>query len=361
MSLKLSQIGIAPSAPVSTDTIIGVGGGISDYQFTLAQIQAAITSPSSPQGRLTLQSGVPVQNADQTAKTTVYYDSYNGNQCPVWNGTIWQTLTIASDEISMGLATANVLSGSLYDIFAINNSGNLLLVVGPAWSSTTARGTGAGTTELQRKNGFWTNKNSLTHAWGGAAGATDYGPISANQATYLGSLYATGNGQTGVALKPAAASGGSNTIVGLFNAYNAVEAEAQSQDSTNGWSYNATAWRGANNSASNRVTFVSGLASAIISAVYSVFVIPSASAVYGGIGINLDSITANPVNSAFSGAASTTDGHTPLIQEAFYPVLGLHYVQAMEVCISTTAVSFGSSSASAPVRNIQALTARLWI
>jgi len=99
-----------------------------------------------PQGRLTLQSGVPVQTSDQTAKTTVYYDSFLGSLVPVWNGTYWTQLAIASDEISMGLAAANVLNGIVYDVWGCNVSGALAIGVGPPWTSTTARGTGAGTT-----------------------------------------------------------------------------------------------------------------------------------------------------------------------------------------------------------------------
>ena len=47
-----------------------------------------------------------------------------------------------------------------------NYSGAVTLGTGPAWNTTTpgssARGTGAGTTELQRQNGLWANKNVIT-------------------------------------------------------------------------------------------------------------------------------------------------------------------------------------------------------
>jgi hypothetical protein len=41
---KLSQIAAAPAPPALTDTVIGVGSGTTDYQYTLAQIQAGIIS-----------------------------------------------------------------------------------------------------------------------------------------------------------------------------------------------------------------------------------------------------------------------------------------------------------------------------
>lgn len=43
MSLKLSEITDSASPPALTDTLVGVGGGIADYQYTLSQIQAAIS------------------------------------------------------------------------------------------------------------------------------------------------------------------------------------------------------------------------------------------------------------------------------------------------------------------------------
>jgi hypothetical protein len=342
MVLKLSQITNAPSAPAATDKIVGVGAGNNDYLYSIAQLASAIVSLSAPQGRLTLQSGAPVQTADQVAKSTVYYDSYVGNLVPVWNGSIWVPLAITSDEVSFGLATANVLSGSVYDIFAVNSSGSLALVVGPAWSSTSARGTGAGTTELQRLSGIWTNKNSLTHAYGGAAGTTDYGTVSANQATYLGSLYATANGQTGVALKPAGANGGSNNIVGLFNAYNRIRVTALNIDTTTTpYNYGSTTWRPLNNSNNNRISFLDGLGYLHVVGRTQFYVVYSSGSpnANGGVGVNFNSTSTTP-NVVASFATATSSSSTqgvPIAIEGFYPLLGFNYVQAMEAVFSGTA------------------------
>jgi hypothetical protein len=296
-----------------------------------------------PQGRLTLQSGSPIQNADQTGKITVYYDSYLGNLVPVWNGSTTAFLAIASDEVSMGLdaSTPHVASGSLYDVFGINNSGTLVIAVGPAWNTTASRGTGAGTTELQLRNGIWTNKNSLTHAWGGASGTTDYGAVSANQATYLGTLYATANGQTGVALKPAAAGGGSNTIVGLFNAYNSVPATAISQDNTSSWTNASASWRRTNNNSNNRVSYVDGLANIIVSTKIQAYISPSANSVSGQIGVILNATTGTPISVAqVGGGMPAGSAAVVTASDFFYPVLGFNFVQGMEAESSATAVTF---------------------
>ena len=313
----------------------------------------------APQGRLTLQTGVPVQTADQTAKTTVYYDSFIGSLCPVWNGTTWDYLGITGDEISMGLAAANVLNGNVYDIWGVNSGGSLACGVGPAWSTSTSRGTGAGTNELQFKHGIRTNRNALTNVYGGAAGTTNYGSILANRATLLGTLYATANGQTGVALTPAAANGGSNTIVGLFNAYNGVPVIARSADSGGGanWSYASSTWRAVNGNNNNRITFVDGLQIYAHSTSHQSS-IGGGGSIYGTIGVNLDSTTNAPNISTIVGGVANQFANG-IAQENFYPQLGLHYFQAMEAASGGTC-NFAGSGAT-PTRQPQCLAASVLI
>jgi hypothetical protein len=330
-------------------TIINVGGG---------------GGVGQPLGRLTLQTGVPIQTSDQTAKTTIYYDSFIGNTVPVYNGSSFQSMTIGSDEISMGLDSGvpHISSGSVYDIFAINNSGTLVIAAGPAWTSTTARGTGAGTTELQRVSGLWTNKNSMTHAWGGASGTTDYGSVSANQGTYLGTFYATANGQTGVNLTPAAGSGGTNNFVALFNGYNRVPANAYCMDSTSSWTYATATWRGTDSSSSNRVSFVDGLQAMPINAILEMGANSPVSSV-AFIGINLDSAGATPGMIAQYSANSTAIS-TFLVESVFdswYPQLGLHYIQGMEFGAAGTTTFYGFYTGDSNHRQLSRLTVRLQI
>ena len=46
---KLSEIAHAPAPPATTDTVIGVGSGTTDYQYTLAQLNFELfTSGSVP-------------------------------------------------------------------------------------------------------------------------------------------------------------------------------------------------------------------------------------------------------------------------------------------------------------------------
>jgi hypothetical protein len=364
-SIKVYLTGAGHFIDGTVVNLYGLGGstaiGATGATGTTGATGATGSAPT-PQGRLTLQTGVAVQTSDQTAKTTVYYDSYVGNLVPVWNGSAMVSLAIGSDEISMGLDTTRVASGSVYDIYGLSNSGTLAIAVGPAWSSTTSRGTGAGTTELQLKNGVWTNKNALTHAYGGSTGGTDYGSISANQATYLGTLYATANGQTGISLRPASATGGSNTFVGLWNAYNAVGASARSQDygntSSGNWTMSSQTWRAQNASNSNRVTFVTGLQTNLITGINQQTMDGGSNSVVGIVGVNLDSTSAIPGVVALGGNTINTAVYTTT-KETFYPVLGLHYIQAMEASLAGGTVTFSGGSLTGGWFNT--LTVDLWI
>lgn len=296
-----------------------------------AFLGSASAQTITPQGRLTLTSGSPVMSVDVTAATTVYYACYAGNVVPV--GASPTNLTISACQVSMGLSTSNVLSGSLYDVYAINNGGSLAICAGPAWTSTTSRGSGAGTAEVNQTNGgLWTNANSLTNCYGGGAGSTDYGPISTNAGTLLGTLYATANGQTAVQITPAAAAGGSANVVGLYNAYNRVLVRSSNQDSTASWTIASATWRAANNSNSNRITYVDGLGQSQVSASYVVGCQPPINNACV-VGVNFDATTGAPpgiLGYVFNPNQTGVTVDHQLAGGATNIALGLHYAQAME-------------------------------
>src|SRR5713101_3986345 len=136
---------------------------------TLISINGMPAQPASPpQGRLTLVAATPVMTTDQSGKTAIFYTPYNGTLIPLWDGTNllatpFVEMTNNTTNSNVGNAgPAAVTLNSNYDLFVWNNSGTVTLTRGPAWTSDTARGTGAGTTELQRINGIWTNKNAIT-------------------------------------------------------------------------------------------------------------------------------------------------------------------------------------------------------
>ncbi|HVI06196.1 MAG TPA: hypothetical protein VM711_08920, partial [Sphingomicrobium sp.] len=323
-----------------TVTSISAGTGISVSPSPITSSGAVTLSAppnanlgavQAPGGRLTLLTGTPVMAANETAKSTVYYDTYTTNYVPVYSGTAWTYLAITADEISMGLdsVTPHIALGSLYDVFGINNTGALAICAGPAWTNSTTR-----STAIARQNGIWTNSTSMTHCYGGASGTTDYGAVSANTGTYLGTLYATANGQTGVAFTGSAA-GGANNILGLYNAYNRVRVEALCQDSNSNWTSGSGAWQALDASTSNRISAVDGLAQSNVSGTLMQEASMSIHATVSQVGISANSTSATPALAAYGQGptVSATGGTAAMTLTTTFtglPLLGFNFYQAMQ-------------------------------
>ncbi|MCE9566378.1 MAG: hypothetical protein K8U57_30510 [Planctomycetes bacterium] len=301
--------------------------------------------PLAPGGRLTLTTSTPVMNADSSGATTVYYTPYVSDLIPLYSTFfapyVFTELSLALDSNSGH--TGYHQTGKNFDLFVTSDSGTLRLVTGPAWSSDTARGSGAGTTELERKNGLWTNKNSMTARFGSVSGNTI--TVAANQGTYVGTMRATADGQTSMVFKPAATAGGNANVLGLYNAHNRVTTRAMSRDSTASWNYATATWRVANaagtgSGLNNRISFIDGLQTSSIEAKYNAD-ISNTNSQAGIVGINLDSTSGTPGITAQNAAALA--GNAVSI-ESFSPQLGFHYVQAMEYSTGATSTFFGTNS-----------------
>lgn len=311
-----SNITITTDAATDTVTIAASGGGGSG-------------SPSIPQGRLTLTTGTPVMTSNATAQTTVYYTPYAGRFVPLYDGTSW-TMTDIGGELSQATtdATKSPAAGttnSNYDLFVWNDSGTYRCTRGPAWSSDTARGTGAGTTELERVTGIYVNKIAITN-----------GP-AAQRGTYVGTIRTNGTSTVDY-IFGALAAGGTAGSFGVWNMYNRVNVATMVRDSTDSWTYSTTAWRAANGSSTYRVSYVCGLAEDNVAATYQVVgnadVLGNAQA----SGIGVDSTT------AFSGATgfynqTGASGHFGRYEGL--PGLGFHFVSAIEYRAAGTQTFLG--------------------
>lgn len=194
-----------------------------------------------PGGRLTLQQGYPIQMANVSGASTIYYDALGDkpSYVPIPNGLGgFTSVAIPGGELSIGLSATNIAAGNAYDVFLVESGATLEMCVGGAgWSSGSFSGTTVthGTFHLHRTTGYWTNADSISHCYGGASGTTDYGPISADGALWVGSFTASAAGQVTMAPHPSAALGGSNTVCGLANIYNRVLTRCVSEDSNASW------------------------------------------------------------------------------------------------------------------------------
>jgi hypothetical protein len=295
----------------------------------------------TPGGRLTLTSTAPVMPADVVGATTIYYTPYVSATIPIYDGDHF--LPRAFGEISLVLDSNAAhagyqQAGNLYDLFVVNNGGTIQLATGPAWSSGTSRGSGGITTELQQLGGLWTNKNAITVRFGNSSGNTL--SLPANQGTYVGTMFASADGQAKMQFRPSAASGGSNNGLCLYNAYNRVPVTSESRDSTSTWTYATSSWRAANNSTANRISFIDGLQQSFITAACLCQVSES-----GGqqaqISATLDGTTGpgNTVAASFS-AVGTTIG----TEDVYLPQLGFHFVQATETSSGATSTFTGAGT-----------------
>ncbi len=123
---------------------------------TLDEMTAGGGTSYPADGRLTLESGVPISTTDQSAKTTLYYTPYVGDQIAVYDGSsAWSNLTFTETSLSLAGLTAD----KNYDIFGYDNSGTFALE-SLVWSDDTTRATA-----LTRQNGVLVKTGATTRRY----------------------------------------------------------------------------------------------------------------------------------------------------------------------------------------------------
>lgn len=315
-----------------------------DSSTQIANFLGIPSSAGMPKGRLTLSSNTPIITADATAQTSIYYTPYIGNSLPIYNGTIFINTTFA--QLTLTLNTTNHPQSQVFDIYASLQSGNVILSA-MYWGNNSSRSSnaggksGTGNATITQINGIWVN-NAPISASDSFNGATGYA-IPQYQGTYLGSFITGSAGQTSIALKPAAASGGSDNLIGVFNAYNRVKAYSICRDSTSTWTYGSATWRPADNNINNRVAWVDGLQQVNFAAKYVATVQFGANNNVFYLGASLNSISAGP-NIVAVAEDNFGLSQTIVSSESFYPQLGFNYVQAMEYSLTGTQTIYANGS-----------------
>lgn len=292
----------------------------------------------TPQGRLTLTSGVPVLTSTVAAATAILYTNYTGNLCPVWSGSVFVPALFTETTQALSDATkspAAAVAGQVYDMFGWLDGVTFRVTRGPTWAagatagSNTVRGSGAGSTALTRVNGILVNVNAITN--GPAAG---FG-------TYLGTIATDASGVTTTFNLGTTAAGGGAAVIGLWNAYNRVSLIGQVRDSTASWTYATQSWRPANNSTAARATFVLGLSDEPWKATYTGFATGATSgAAYTGVG--LDTTTGATGIQGFIGAPQNSSN--PVATATAVNVIGQHFFQMTEYGNTGTATFYGLSN-----------------
>jgi YVTN family beta-propeller protein len=338
---------ISTATNTVTDTI-SVGNAPTSFGIFISTASTPMTSIyAAPQGRLTLTSNTPVMTADATAQTSVYYTPYQGNIVPIYDGTNMQSYTFG--QLTLALSSTNHPSGEVFDVYASLQSGNVVLSA-MAWGSNSSRSSsaggksGTGNATITQVDGLWVN-NAAISASDSFNGSTGYA-IPQGQGTYLGSFYTTAAGQTGINFKPAAAAGGSNNIIGFWNAYNRVRISSMCSDSNTGWTYATATWRpldGGSSNTKNRVTYLDGLGQSFVKGKITTQAYNATAGANCTIGVVQNSITGAPFRSAtyLQASGGTAAGAVTFsAEENFQPILGLNYIQGMEDSPNAVSVTF---------------------
>lgn len=290
-------------------------------------------------GRCTLTTVTPVMTAAINNATTLFYTPYLHQFVPLYDGTRFnmrdtggELSNITSNSATGSAGPAVVANNSNYDLFVWDNAGTVTFTRGPLWSSDTARGSGAGTTQLSRVNGVWLNTVAITN-----------GP-AASRGTYVCTVRSNGTATLDMSFGGTAA-GGTAGLLNVWNYYNRVNTRCGSVDSTASWNYTSSTVRSANNSTGNRCSYVSGLAEETYQARYSALMtFTAAAAARGIVGVGLDVTSTydyiwqgtNNLNVAYDVTARA---------EGWYGAnIGFHFIQAVERGDNTNALTFTGSS-----------------
>jgi hypothetical protein len=293
-----------------------------------------LASSTTPQGRLTLVSGTPVMATTMSAATTLYYTPYHGNFVPIYDGTNMNPTAFAEVLQATTDATkspAAVAASKVYDVFCWIDSGTNRCTRGPAWTSDTSRGY-----TLTMVNGILLNTTAITN-----------GP-AASRGTYVGTIRSNASSQIDYIFGGSAA-GGTAAFLGVWNAYNRVDVTPAVTDQ-NTWTYSGATVRQADNSAGNRISFVSGLAEDGVAVSYNQRVAFGVAGQFIMTGFALDSMT---TMDKIAYALMTTGMQMSLAPTNVYaPQLGFHFIQATEAADGTNTATFVSGA-------FQSLSARL--
>lgn len=282
-----------------------------------------------PQGRLTLQTGVPVMTTTQSAKTTIYYTPFVGNQIPLYDGTkftpsVFSEISVATTDTAKNPAAIG--ANKVNDWFVWSDAGTLRLTHGPDWTTDTARSAG---TALTMVNGILLNNASITN-----------GP-AASRGTYVGTTRSNGSSQLDWIIG-GSASGGAAAFLYVWNAYNRRKAIGATTDSGTAYTYTSGTVRQARADADNQVNFVVGLQEDTATCIYNYRSQTAAvSTAAMGMGIGYDSsstyVTAHDVFSNQAGNAYGTGASKTYEAQS---AIGVHLFTALENSDGSNANTF---------------------
>lgn len=293
----------------------------------LADLLGIPKSDILPQGRLTLTNGVVIPTSDVIGANKIYYQPAIGDRVPIWDAASSRHKTYSIGAgLQQTLDPDNTHVGyhglSVYDLYVTLIAGVPRLVTGRNWIGSNSRGFGAGTAQIQKRGGVWTNSIDMTMRFG--IGAADYVTVLAGQATLLGTF-------------------APDTVVGqatdaaakrlLCNAYNAVPRILETVGTGTTSAYSTGTFQLMNASALSAVPFVQCLDGVLVTVDASVTAVTNNTAtarqVLTGIGVN--SSTINSATRYLSGWAANSFSVPPVAELKYYPPVGYNSLSWLQL------------------------------
>ncbi len=258
------------------------------------------------QGRLTLESGVPVSSTDQTAKSTLYFTPYNGNLVSVYDGSRW----LIKQFTELSLALTGLTADKNYDVFLTNTPA---LELSAAWTNDTTRATA-----IAQQDSVDIKSGDATRRW-------------------LGTIRAVTSTTTEDSLLKRF----------VWNKYNRVRRKMLRQTPDVSWTYSTVGtWRSANADNANRLQFVVGVKEDPIECRVTT-VAQSTVNMWSGVGLALDATNTNHADLWGTWSNSTNTPVRAFAEYAVVPSIGFHYIQWVENIINGAGTVTFSGIASA--------------
>ena len=313
----------------------------------------SIPSPNPIGGRLSFISGSPsMGNTAVVSGAAHYWVPYDGQYIPLWNGTNF-IITNMGGELSQ-LATdttkspAAVAASSIYDIFGWVDGTTPRATRGPVWSNsgggTSARGAGAGTTELELVQGYYVNKYDIIN-----------GP-AARYGLYLGSIISDSSGTYTYTPSSDINAAGVGSNIPIWNKYNKLDTSVYVTDTGAAFTYSTATIRALRANSGFAIDVLCGLPEDCLSINYIVYILTTAVATSNHrIAIGTNSTTALDVNFGVGMATGLSCRFSLVSDGSTDAALGYNRYTGLQCGDAATAVSCNNTPATTATKNIMSL------
>jgi hypothetical protein len=239
----------------------------------------------------------------------LYWAPYQGNEIALYSGTAW----VAFAQAQLSIAVPAVATQT-YDAFVDYNSGTPALTL-TAWTNDTTRATA-----LTTQDGVL--------VLSGSTGKRYVGTVRTVSASQLNDSLALRH---------------------VWNYYHRVSRPMRVAEATNTWTYTTAAWRQANASAANQLSFVIGVAEVPVEIDVLGMWDNDGGGSHAAVGIGLDTLAAPTTGTIgihnYSVAAGTQTQVVASLRA--FPAVGYHYAAWLEYAITATGTTtwYGDNNA----------------